>query len=369
MRFIHSADWQIGMRAVHAGTSADRVRAARLRTAAAVCELAGKEAVDFLLLAGDTFEDNGVDRGLVESVATLLAGAPCPVYILPGNHDPVQPGCVWEHASWRSAANITILADRTPVRVEGGVLLPCPLRVRRSAEDPTNWIPNTERDGGIRVVVAHGNVGELIAVEGGFPIQLDTPARTGADYVALGHWHSPVLYQNGGATRMAYSGTPETTRFGEKDSGNVLVVSIDGPGCVPQIRTQRTGQLRWHQVGAGETVTAHGQLTDIARWLNDLQEPDTSLVEVILNGLLFERDRDELRKIEQACTRYLHARLDRSGLRPAPEDDDWVQHLPAGAARIAADHLRRRSAAGGPEAEVATQALLQFYAFTQEVRA
>jgi hypothetical protein len=121
-------------------------------------------------------------------------------------------------------------------------------------------------------------------------------------------------------------------------------------------------------VGSG-TVTAHGQFTDIARRLNDLPEPDTCLVEVILNGLLFERDQDELRKIEQACTRYLHARLDRSGLRPAPEDDDWVQHLPAGAARIAADHLRRRSAAGGPEAEVATQALLQLYAFTQEVRA
>jgi hypothetical protein len=166
---------------------------------------------------------------------------------------------------------------------------------------------------------------------------------------------------------MAYSGTPETTRFGEKDSGNVLVVSIDGPGSAPQIRTQRTGQLRWHQVGAGETVTAHGQLADVVRRLNELPEPDTSLVEVILTGLLFERDQEELGKIEQACARYLHARLDRSGLRPAPDDDDWVQHLPAGAARIAADHLRRRSAAGGPEAEVATQALLQLYAFTQEV--
>ena len=65
MRFIHSADWQIGMRAVHAGTSADKVRAARLRTAAEVCKLAGNEAVDFLLLAGDTFEDNGVERELV----------------------------------------------------------------------------------------------------------------------------------------------------------------------------------------------------------------------------------------------------------------------------------------------------------------
>jgi DNA repair exonuclease SbcCD nuclease subunit len=369
MRFIHSADWQIGMRAVHAGTSADKVREARLRTASAVCELAGKEAVDFILLAGDTFEHNGVDRAVVASVATLLAKAPCPVYILPGNHDPVQPGSVWDDARWRSADNVTILADRTPVRVNGGVLLPCPLRVRRSAEDPTSWIPKGEREGDIRIVAAHGNVGELMAEDGGFPIQIDTPARTGADYVALGHWHSTILFQTGGATRMAYSGTPETTRFGEKDSGNVLVVSIDGPGSAPQIRTRRTGHLRWHQVSAGETVTAQGQLADILRRLDEISEPDSSLVEVILTGLLFERDQDDLGKIERASTRYLHARLDCSGLRPAPDDDGWVQHLPAGAARIAAEHLRRRSAVGGPEAEVATQALLQLYAFSQEVRA
>lgn len=363
MRFIHSGDWQIGMRAVHAGDAAKTVRAARLTTAERVCQLAAKEAVDFLLLAGDTFEDNAVDRDLVEQVAGVLSGAGCPVYVLPGNHDPVQPGCVWEHPAWRSAGNITILSDASPVPVTGGILLPCPLRTRRSQEDPTAWIAPETSDA-VRVVVAHGNAGEIMAEDGGFPIGIDTPARTGADYAALGHWHSTLLF----GTRMAYSGTPETTRFGESNSGNVLVVSIAAPGTQPEIRTVRTGQLRWCQVGGGETITAPGRLAEVARQLAQMPEQDKTLVEVVLSGLLFECDQDELARIDNACARYLHARIDRCRLKPAPDDHDWINHLPSGAARIAADRLKTTAVGKGVEAEIATQALLELYTFAQEVR-
>jgi hypothetical protein len=368
MQFIHSADWQIGMRAVHAGAAADVVRAARLTTATRVCELAAKEAVDFLLLAGDTFEDNAVDRGLVDRVAALLDGAGCPVYVLPGNHDPIQPGCVWEDAAWRFALNVTILSEPSPVSVAGGILLPCPLRVRRSQEDPTAWIRGDERDGIVRVVVAHGNAESLMTEEGGFPIPPDVPARTSADYVALGHWHSTVLFPSAGAMRMAYSGTPEPTRFGETDSGNVLVVSIAEAGAVPEIRKLKTGQLRWRQVGVEETITAPGKLAEIARNLAHMPEQDKTLVEAVLSGLLFERDHDELAHLEKVCSGYLHARIDRTGLRPAPEDHDWVEHLPAGAARTAAARLKLMSAGKGAEAETATQALLELFAFAQEAR-
>jgi DNA repair exonuclease SbcCD nuclease subunit len=370
MRFIHSGDWQIGMRAVHAGAAAEAVRAARLTTAERVCELAADEAVDFLVLAGDTFEDNAVDRELVERVAGLLGRAVCPVYVLPGNHDPIQPGCVWEHRAWLSAPNVTILSDASPIEVPGGILLPCPLRVRRCQDDPTAWIIPGETSGTIRVVVAHGNAGyaDGVMAEEGFPIPLDAPARTSADYVALGHWHSTVLFRNGGAARMAYSGTPEPTRSGEADSGNVLVIRIAEAGAVPEIRTAKTAQLRWRQIGIGATITAPGTLAEVARTLTQIPEQEKTLVEIVLTGLLFERDRDEVGRIERACSRFLHARIDRTGLRPAPDDHDWVEHLPAGAARIAANRLRQTASGNGEDAETATQALLELYAFAQEVR-
>ena len=87
-----------------------------------------------------------------------------------------------------------------------------------------------------------------------------------------------------------------------------------------------------------------------------------------MSGLLFECDQDELARIEKACARYLHARIDRSGLKPAPDDHDWIDHLPSGAARIAADRLKTTAAGKGEAAEIATQALLELYTFAQEVR-
>jgi len=364
MRFLHTADWQIGMRAVHAGSAAEAVRGARMDAATRVCRMAEDEAVDFLLLAGDTFEDNAVDRTSVEQVAALLGGTGCPVFVLPGNHDPHQPGSVWEHPVWRSAANVTVLREAAPVAVPGGVLLPCPLRTRRSDEDPTAWIPSAG-DGGIRVVAAHGNVAGITAEEGGFPIPMDLATRTGADYVALGHWHSTVIYSG---ARTAYSGTHEPTRFGEPASGNVLLVSISAPGAVPQIETRRTAVLRWVRIGEGEALTVPGKLAEIARNLANLPDQDRTLVEVTLTGLLFEREREDVSRIESACARFLAHRLDWSGLRPAPDDHDWIRRLPAGSLQIAAQRLRQAAEGTSEEARTAMQALLELYTFAQEVR-
>jgi hypothetical protein len=167
---------------------------------------------------------------------------------------------------------------------------------------------------------------------------------------------------------MAYSGTPEPTRFGEPDSGNVLVVEIAQAGAPPDIRTVKTAQLRWLQIGVGETITASGTLADIARSLTQIPQQDQTLVEIVLTGLLFECDQDEIARIERACSHFLHARIDRTRLRPTPEDHDWVEHLPAGAARIAATRLRQMASGNGADAETATQALLELYAFAQEIR-
>jgi DNA repair exonuclease SbcCD nuclease subunit len=190
------------MRAVHAGGAAHMVRAARLKAAERVCEIAAQESVDFLLIAGDTFEDNSVDRQLVIEVAGILGSLAIPVFVLPGNHDPLTPGSVWEHRSWNTAPNVTVLKARQPLQIPGGTLLPCPIFARHSPEDPTAWISDEKTDG-FRIIVAHGNVGELMAEDGGFPISINTAARTHADYVALGHWHSTLQFPSSDIARMA----------------------------------------------------------------------------------------------------------------------------------------------------------------------
>ncbi len=73
MKFLHTADWQLGMRAAQEGGAAERVRAEPLKTVERIIRLALDQTVDFILLAGDTFEDNVVERVPVPQAAELLA--------------------------------------------------------------------------------------------------------------------------------------------------------------------------------------------------------------------------------------------------------------------------------------------------------
>jgi DNA repair exonuclease SbcCD nuclease subunit len=361
MRFIHSADWQMGMAAVHAGDGATAVRQARLDAARAVIHLAQTESVDFILLAGDTFESNAISRALVRELAAILSAAPCPVFVLPGNHDPLIPGSVWEDEAWARASNVHVLRQPAPVTLPGGVLYPCPIFTKTSHQDPTAWIPN-EPSEGIRIGIAHGTVGDL-QVEDGFPIPFDAPSRTGLDYLALGHWHGTLAYCEG---RMAYSGTHETASFREKNSGNVLLVDIANPGAPPVLQTIHTGLLEWRQIE--QKITQPGQLTEVSR---DIKTGASRkrLIDVRLSGQLFEGEASELERIRQAFTYYLSGRLADSALRPAPTDDDWIRLLPAGVAQHAAAKLRELAARPGEDGAIATQALRELYALHSEVKA
>jgi DNA repair exonuclease SbcCD nuclease subunit len=140
MKFLHTADWQVGMRAAQLGEKGERVRHARLESARRVIEEARREKVDFVLVAGDTFEDKGVDRLKVREVAKILGSAGCPVYLISGNHDPLTPGSVWEDAAWGEWPNLHVLKQPEPVEAAGAILYPCPVFAGDSKEDPTAWI-------------------------------------------------------------------------------------------------------------------------------------------------------------------------------------------------------------------------------------
>jgi predicted phosphodiesterase len=391
MKFIHTADWQIGMKAVHAGAAGTRLREARLAAARRVVEEAARRGAEFLLLAGDTFEDNGVDRVLVQKVADILGGSGVPVYVIPGNHDPLVPGSVWDHPVWGEQAKVVVLRKAEPLALPGGTLYPCPVLEKHSRKDPTAWIPAAGPAGanGLRIGIAHGTVEGMPQADPDHPIPRDAAARAGLDYLALGHWHSTTLYEEaaGGPVRMAYSGTHETTRFGERDSGNVLLVEIappaatraDGrggrPSAAPRVTPLRTGGLQW--ITHTGQIGRQGDLARIRALVEGVENPQTALIEVRLLGLLPASDGAELGRLAQVLeSRFLYQRLDTEGLHPAPEDDNWLEGLPHGALREAALQLRemadfdRAAAAGrasaGVSPRVAAQALLELYALAQE---
>ncbi len=367
MRFLHTADWQMGMKASHVGEAGTRIRDERLAAARRVVEAAKSAGPDFILVAGDTFEDNGVDRVLVQKVADILAGFGGPVYVIPGNHDPLVPGAVWDHPAWKASANVHVLREEHPIEIPGGTLYPCPVRAKRSGKDPTAWIP-VEEGRGIRIGLAHGTVEGIHQEEPDYPIAREAAARHKLDYLALGHWHSTATYAGpDGTVRMAYAGTPETTKFGERDSGNALLIEIAGPGSAPVITPIRTGGLAW--VALEEELRAPGDATRLQERIEGIPAPETTLLEMRLVGLLSPTDREAMVHLEEIlASRFLWARLDATRVRPTPEDESWVAGLPPGILRDAAARLRtladpayaeQRPEGGSPE--VAARALLELY--------
>jgi hypothetical protein len=167
---------------------------------------------------------------------------------------------------------------------------------------------------------------------------------------------------------MTYSGTHETTKFGERDSGNALLVEIAGPGISPVITPLRTGGLAW--VAIEEELRTPGDATRLRERVEGIADPATTLLQVQVSGLLSPADRDALVHLEEVLTsRFLWARLDATHVRPAPEDESWVAGLPPGILRDAASTLRTLADpayAGqrpdGASPEVAARALLELYA-------
>ncbi len=367
MKFLHTADWQVGMKAQASGKAGQRVREERLSAGRRVVEAAKNHHVEFVLVAGDVFEDNGVDRVLVQIAADIMTEFQIPVFVIPGNHDPLTPGSVWEHPAWKSATNVHILKEETAVETPAGLLYPCPVREKNSGRNPLSWIDREEDQSIIRVGLAHGSVEGIPQEEPEHPIPRDAAQKAGLDYLALGHWHSYATYAGeDGAVRMAYSGTPEPTKFGERDSGNALIVEIANKGGAPAINPVKTGVLEWVSMEA--EVREPGDLSRVRHKIESLENSDCTLLSVTIDGVLAASEQGELDHIAQILSsRFIMGRLDASRVRPSPEDDTWLANLPPGIIREAAHILREKAGTAGPGQETAARALMELYAMSREV--
>ena len=244
--FLHTADWHIGMKAAHSGAAASAIREARYVSAARIIEIARAESIDFILIAGDLFDNHNVSDEVVRrTVAILNAAAPIRIFVIPGNHDHYQVGSVWQRPAWRQAGeHVSLLVNCDPISVAAGVtLFPCPITQKTSSIDPTIGIPTRNAlDHGVRIGFAHGSVTADRMMD--FPIDPTRVLKSGLDYLALGDWHG----YSERVRNTVYPGAHEQTSFADSDSGSVVLVRIDDPGRNPSIQRRRVGALAWYDV-------------------------------------------------------------------------------------------------------------------------
>jgi DNA repair exonuclease SbcCD nuclease subunit len=369
MRFVHTADWQLGMtRHFLNGEAQPRYSAARRDVVAGLGPLAAETGAEFVVVAGDVFEHNQLAPRDVSLSLEAMRAIGIPVYLLPGNHDPLDASSVYTSALFVAECpdNVTVL-DRAGVHeVRPGVqIVAAPWRSKAPTSDLVgDVLDDLPADGVTRIVVGHGAVDiidpgkdkpsliRLAAVEAAL-------ARGAVHYVALGDKHSRT--EVGSSGRVWYSGAPEVTNYDdiETDPGHVLVVDIDeqDPAQV-RVDTRRVGT--WRFLTLCQSVDNSRDIADLDINLDLMPDKERTVVRLGLTGSLTVTDKatldaclDKYARLFAALTLWER----NSEIAVLPADGEFDDLGIGGFAAAAVDELVATARSDGEDADDARAAL------------
>lgn len=360
MRFIHTADWQLGK---PFGRFEPDVRGAlieaRYDAIDAIGRLAAENNAEHVVVAGDVFDTDGPDDRVIVQAVSRMSRYSCHWWLLPGNHDYARNGGLWDRVRAKGAPNISVLTEAVPRELESGIwLLPAPLEYRHQLEDPTELFDTMETPGAtLRIGIGHGSIRDFGSPgETKNQIAPDRARRSSLDYLALGDWHGALQVD----ARTWYSGTPETDRFQRDEPGQALVVQVH-PGAEPKVKPIRTGRFQWLLRDWSVNDTAAFS-SEYDRLVSDI-EPAATLLQLSLSGITGLTDRiailGRLANELGHMLRYLEVRAD--DLVGRPTDADLDELRVEGMLGAAAQRLATKAQGGGLDAVIARRALERLF--------
>lgn len=324
MRIVHTSDWHLGRTFHGVDLLADQRRAL-----SHLAELVAAESADAVIVAGDVY-DRSVpsadavrvyDDGLAE-----IAAAGAQIIVTSGNHDsPTRLGAGSAFAaagglhlrtSIEAIAEPIVLSDEDGEVAVYGIpyLEPDTARRHLGVEEVCGHtavldaaMSRIRADLATRearsVVVAHAFVGGAAASGSERSISVGgvetVPAETfsGADYVALGHLHSPQRVTD----TVRYSGSLLPYSFGERTHRKaVWVVDLDADGV---------GEIRKHELPVvRELSSLRGTLAELLT-SQQFAGAEGHYVEVTLTDAV--RPLDAMRRLRERFPHAVHVQWDR----------------------------------------------------------
>ncbi|MBK5222080.1 MAG: exonuclease SbcCD subunit D [Acidimicrobiia bacterium] len=368
MRFIHTADWQLGMTRHFLDPDAQaRFTAARIDAISRIGQVAHDQSCAFVVVCGDVFETNHVERRVVVRALEAMEAAAVAFYLLPGNHDPLDASSVFTSATFRrhQPANVHVL-DRAGVHVvaPGVELIAAPWTSKRPLVDLCAAATSgVDADGIIRIVAGHGAVDSL-SPDPTDPALIGTVAAEAtlasgcAHYVALGDRHSTT--QVGTSGRIWYSGAPEPTDYDEVDPGNVLVVEAS----TTHIQVTPVALGTWRFVRRSVPLDSVADIDQLGQWLDSLPGKARTIVKLSLVGtisLTASARLDEVLEHHSDLLGALEIWARHTDLVVLPDELDLDEFDLGGFAKEAVADLHQSAVGGAPEAEAARDALALLY--------
>jgi DNA repair exonuclease SbcCD nuclease subunit len=365
VKFLHTSDWQLGMTRHFLSEGAqERYSQARFDAIRTMGRVVKDQKCQFILVCGDVFESNLVDRKTVARAMEALKEVSVPVFILPGNHDALNAASVYRSSTFieRKPAQVQIIETAAPITIAEGVeLVGAPWMSKRPVVNPIEDAINAlvPANKVIRICMGHGAVDTLTPdMESAEIISVAALERAIGEgkihFVALGDRHS--LTKVGGGDRIWYSGTPESTDFRETQSGYANIVEI-GDGSLTT-KSIPIGHWRFIERERVDLNTADDVET-LRKSLEEIEGKERTVVRLNLVGSLSLALNGSLQSHLLAAKDVFGAFDVRDGaLLVLPDDTDFANLGFSGFADGTVQRLRSKIAEGGDEATVPREALI-----------
>ena len=291
IKFIHSSDWQLGMtRAFLSPEAASRFSQARIDAIATLGNLAKEHGAQFIIVAGDVFESNQLSRQTLMRAIDALESLPVPIFLLPGNHDPLDAASIFSTNEFAGVGeHILVLRDMDPVAVPGvpGVeVVGAPWRTKHPNSDLCRDLADSLEPASniIRIAVAHGQV-DTLSPDPSRPevINLANAEKAIQDhkfhYLGLGDRHS--VTEVGDTGRVHYSGAPVAPAFDEVDPNKALLVDLELDG---QCRVEPLEVGAWSFIAEERGMNGPEDLAVFEKWLNEIPNKERTAIKVGFQG-------------------------------------------------------------------------------------
>jgi DNA repair protein SbcD/Mre11 len=267
----------------------DKLRVAIKSAFVRLIDLAIEQKADLVILAGDTFDNNDISQNLLNFFLDQIRRLEkIPAVVLPGARDPFQKGSFWEE--WQIISpveNLHILADPDKPYIElpdlSATIYGNPVIAESGRENPTKRIRKFGQAAN-HIAVIYGNLIHDKAEAGkDHSFTPDDLAKGGFSYAALGG-KSELLDLTAVGIKAAYSGSPEIISSDIPNSGNCLLVTLDGDLLATE--PKHIGNLIWKETQI--SMEEVGNIDELRQKIDSLAGPDV-ILKATLEGLaLFE---------------------------------------------------------------------------------
>lgn len=247
LRFIHCADLHLdrsfeGLYLMN--ESVDELLEINEKVLESIVSVAIKEAVDFVLLVGDTFHQNRPSLKTQHQFFTQMSRlevADIPVYLSFGNHDYYEEARYW----FDFPQNVHLFTEETVQTITGETKQGVSYCISGfSYQKP--WLDESKvaqfprRQGTYHIGMYHGDQqGEHYA-----PFVVQEMKQKGYDYWALGHIHVATTLST--QPPIIYPGTPQGHTQKEKETPGILLVTLtQGEATWEAIPVH---QLSWQEI-------------------------------------------------------------------------------------------------------------------------